>query len=265
MRSRYKYRFWLLSLAVHICLAIVFSLIAINQINSRDVDALNVSILKVKPIKPVEKLPYVKTPIAAPIIPMPDIQIERQLASAPSRSLTTHPLRSASEFTTKAAAVDSVVSQSTAQTARAEISVQGIVQYSRVDRHPTQPVATAVDLPLHSNAPLTSGMSGGGSLSDGSGKAGGSSLGRGAFNVQGGVDGTWMRDRVGLTSLVDAEGAANIDDTLSDVTEKLALGGGVPELPHGTPGAIVVGRGRNIMGRLNLARFEDPLHPSADI
>ena len=74
-----------------------------------------------------------------------------------------------------------------------------------------------------------------------------------------------MRDRVGLSSLIDAEGAANIEDTLSDVDEKVALGGGIPELPHGTPGAIVVGRGRNIRGRLNLARFEDPLHPSADI
>lgn len=263
MRSRYKYRFWLMSLAVHICLAIVFSLIAINQINSRDVDALNVSILKVKPVKPVEKLPYVKTPIAAPIIPMPDIQIERQLASAPSRSLTPHPVRSASEFTTKAAAVDSVVSQSTAQTARAEISVQGIVQSSRADRHPAQPVATAVDLPLHSNAPLTSGMSGGGSLSEGVG--GGYGGGRRAVSSGSNVDGTRESGRVGLKSLIGFEGAANIDDALTDVADKVALGGGVPELPQGTPGAIVVGRGRNIMGRLNLARFEDPLHPSADI
>ena len=76
---------------------------------------------------------------------------------------------------------------------------------------------------------------------------------------------TRTRGRVGIGSLVGAEGASNIDDTLSDVTEKVTLGDEVAELPPGSPGAIVVGRGRDIMGRLNLARFEDPLHPSADI
>lgn len=263
MKSRYKYRFWLMSLAVHLCLAIVFSLIAINQINSREVDALNVSILKVKPIKPVEKLPYVKAPISVPIIPMPDIQIERQIASAQSRALTTHPGRSASVFAAKATAVNSLVSQSTTQAARAEISVQGLVQSSRANRQPAQPLATAVDLPLHSNAPLTSGVSGGGSLSEGVG--GGFSGGHRVVSSGSNVDGTRESGRIGLTSLIGAEGAANIDDALSDVADKVALGGGMPELPHGIPGAIVVGRGRNIMGRLNLARFEDPLHPSADI
>ena len=69
------------------------------------------------------------------------------------------------------------------------------------------------------------------------------------------------RGHVGIGSLVGAEGATNIEDTLSDVTEKIILGGGVPELPSGSPGAIVVGRGRDIMGRLNLVRFENPLHP----
>lgn len=263
MKSRHKYRFWLISLAVHLCLAIVFSFITINQINSREVDTFNVSILKVKPVKPVEKLPHVKTPIVAPIIPMPDIQIKPQLASAQSRALTTHPVRSTSVFTTKAAAVDSVVSQSPPQSVRAEISIQGIVQSPRVNRHQAQPLGTAVNLPIQSNAPLATGLSGGSSLSDTDG--GGESVGHSAFSSGSNVDGTFESGRVGLTSLIDAEGAANIDDALSDVTEKVALGGGVPELPHGTPGAIVVGRGRNIRGRLNLARFEDPLHPSADI
>ena len=263
MKSRHQYRFWFISLAVHLCLAIVFSFITINQINSGDVDTFNVSILKVKPVKPVEKLPYVKTPIVTPIIPMPDFQIKPQFASAQSRALTTRPVKSTSAFTTKAAEVDSLVSQSPPQSTRDEIPVQGIVQSSRVNRHQAQSLGTAVNLPIQSNAPLAAGLSGDGSLSDSDG--GGGSVGRSAFSSGSHVDGTLESGRVGLTSLIDAEGAANIEDALSDVAEKVALGGGIPELPHGTPGAIVVGRGRNIIGRLNLARFEDPLHPSADI
>ena len=80
-----------------------------------------------------------------------------------------------------------------------------------------------------------------------------------------GVNQTRTRGHAGPDSLVGAEGTTSIEDTLSNVAEKVTLGGGVPELPSGSPGAIVVGRGRDIMGRLNLARFEDPLHPSADI
>ena len=263
MKSRRMYRFWFISLAIHICLAIVFSFITINQINLRDDDALNVSILKVKPVKPVEKLPHVKTLSVAPIIPMPDFEIEPQLTSARSRALTTHQARSNSVFTTKAAAVDTLTSQFPLQSTRTEISVQGIVGRSQADRHSDQPLGTAADLSIQSNAPLAAGLSGGGSFSDG--EEGGGSVGHSAFSSGSNVDRTRESGRVGLTSLIDVEGAANIDDTLSDVAEKVALGGGVPELPHGTPGAIVVGRGRNIRGRLNLARFEDPLHPSADI
>lgn len=263
MKSRHEYRFWFISLAVHLCLAIVFSFITINRTNSRDVNALYVSILKVKPAPPVEKLPRVKTPTVTPIIPPPDFQIKPQLASAKTRALTTQPVKSTSEFATKAVAVDTLVSQPRPHSARTDISAQGIFRSSHVNHRPAQPLATAVNLPTQSYVPLTTGPSGGGSLSDGEGS--GSSVGRGAFNSGNDVDGTWEGDHVGLSSVVDAEGAANIDDALSDVIEKVVLGGGVPELPHGTPGAIVVGRGRDIKGRLNLARFEDPLHPSADI
>ncbi len=88
-----------------------------------------------------------------------------------------------------------------------------------------------------------------------------SSAERGDFGLGNGVNQTRTRGRVGIGSLIGAEGATSIEDTLSDVTEKVTLGGGVPELPSGGPGAIVVGRGRDMMGRLNLARFENPIHP----
>ena len=203
MKSRRRYRFWFMSLAIHLCLAIVFSFITINQINSRDDDALNVSILKVNPVKPVEKLPHVKTPTVVPIIPMPDLEMKPQLTSGQSRALTTRPRRSNSVFTTKSVAVDTLVSQSLPQSTRAEISVQGIVRTSRADRHPAQPFGTAADLPIQSNAPLATGLSGGGSLSDG--EEGGGSVGHSAFSSGGNMDGTRESGRVGLTSLLDVE------------------------------------------------------------
>ena len=262
MKSHHKYRFWCVSLVVHLCLAMVFSFIIINQTTPTDVDALEVSILKIKPVPPVKKTPRIVAPPIAPT-PTPNFQIEPQLTSAQNRTLTTRQVRSTSVSAPKAAAVAAPASQPSAQSARAEISIQGA---SRINDHPDQSLATAVDLPIQSDAPLAAGLNEGSSLSGGGiGEGSGSGVGRGAFGLGGGVGQTRTKERVGIGSLVGAEGASNIDDTLSDVTEKVALGGGVAELPPGTPGAIVVGHGRDIMGRLNLARFEDPLHPSADI
>ena len=266
MKSHHKYRFWFVSLVIHLCLAIVFSIIIINQTIPTDVDALEVRIFKVKPVPPVTKIPRIEAPPIAPT-PAPNFQIKPQSASTQTRALTTQPVRSTSISAPKAVAVDAPVSQSSTQSARTEIAVRGVSQSSRVNNQPAHSLATAVDLPPQSDAPLAAGLSGNNSLS-GSGSIGegsGSGVGRGAFSSGGGVGQSRTKSRVGLTSLVAAEGTANIDETLSDVTEKVTLGGGVPELPSGSPGAIVVGRGRDMMGRLNLARFEDPLHPSADI
>ena len=261
MKSHHKYRFWCISLVVHLCLAMVFSFIIINQTAPTDVDVLEVSILKVKPIPPVKKTPRIVMPLIAPT-PTPNFQIEPQPTSAQNRTLTTRQVRSTSVSAPKAAAVAAPVAQPAAQSARAEISIQGA---SRTNDRPDQSLATAVDLPIQSDAPLAAGLSEGGSLSGSGGIGEGSGVGRGSFGLGGGAGQTRTRGSAGLGSLIGAEGASNIDDTLANVTEKVALGGGVAELPPGTPGAIVVGRGRDIMGRLNLARFEDPLHPSADI
>ena len=263
MRSQPKYRFWCVSLVVHLCLAMVLSIIIINQTTPSDVDALEVSIFKVQPVPTVKRIPQIVVPPVTPT-PTPNFEIEPQSTSAQTRTVTTRQVRSTSVSAPKAAAVASPISQPSTQSARPEISVQGV---SRANDQPAHSLATAVDLPIESDAPLAEGLSGNSSLSGtGSiGGGGGSGVGRGAFGLGGGVSQTRTRGHAGIGSLVGAEGASNIDDTLSNVAEKVALGGGVPELPPGTPGAIVVGRGRDIMGRLNLARFEDPLHPSADI
>ena len=263
MKSHAKYRFWFVSLALHLCLATVLSFIIINQTTPSDVDALEVSILKVQPVPAVKKVPRIVAPPITPT-PTPNFEIDHQLTSVQPRTVTTRQARSTSVSAPKAAAVAAPVSQPSAQSVRPEISVQGA---SRANDQPAQSLATTVDLPIESDAPLAAGMSGNSSLS-GAGSIGagdGSGVGRGAFGLGGGMNQTRTRGHAGIGSLVGAEGASNIEDTLSNVTEKVALGGGVPELPSGSPGAIVVGRGRDIMGRLNLARFEDPLHPSADI
>ena len=265
MKSHYKYRFWLVSLVVHLCLAIVFSIILINQTTLTDVDTLEVSIFKIEPV-PRVKTPNIKAPTGTPI-PIPDFHTQSRLAPAHTRALATHSAKFTSVSMPKATAVDAPVSQSLTQSAPAKISVQGASRSSRVNHQPAQLLATAIDLPFQSDALLAAGPSGDSSLS-GSGSIGegsGSGVGRGTFGLGTSADQTRPRDGAGLTSFVGAKETASIDDTLSDVTEKVTLGGGVPELPPGSPGAIVVGRGRDIMGRLNLVRFEDPLHPNADI
>ena len=266
MKSQHKFHFWVISLLVHLCLAMVFSFIIINQTTPSDVEVLEVSILKVKPVPPLKKTPRVQAPIINPT-PMPKFQIESQSTSAQARTLTAQPVRSTSVSVPRTVATDGSVSHPRTQSSPTQISVQGASQSSHANAQPAHSLATAVDLPVQSDAPLTAGLSGNSSLS-GTGSIGagsGSGVGRGSFGLGGGVGQTRTGGGAGLGSLVGAEGASNIDDTLSDVTDKVTLGGEVPELPSDSPGAIVVGRGRDIMGRLNLARFEDPLHPSADI
>ena len=131
--------------------------------------------------------------------------------------------------------------------------------------HTDDPVSDAPDaLTLSSPVVIGTGKNGERMSRAGSARIGtesGSGVERGDFGWGSGVNQNRTRGHVGIGSLVGTEGATNIDDTLSNVTEKVILGGGVPELPSGSPGAIVVGRGRDMMGRLNLARFENPLHP----
>ena len=95
MKSHHKYRFWFISLMVHLCLAIVFSIIIINQTTPSNVDVLYVSIFKIEPVPPMQKIPRIEAPPIAST-PTPNFQIERQLTSVQTRTLTAHPVRSIS-------------------------------------------------------------------------------------------------------------------------------------------------------------------------
>ena len=88
MRSHPKYRFWCAFLVVHLCLAVALSFIIINQTTLRDVDAIDVSILKVEPLPLVKKTPRVLAPVVTPV-PTPKFEIEPQSTSTQTRTLTT--------------------------------------------------------------------------------------------------------------------------------------------------------------------------------
>ena len=65
--------------------------------------------------------------------------------------------------------------------------------------------------------------------------------------------------REGLSMVLGKVGAANADDTLANVTKDMMLdrtGFGVPELPKGEPGGIVIGRGKDIRGYLRFPRVD---------
>ena len=153
MKSHHKYRFWLVSLVVHLCLATVFSFIIINQTTLSDVDGLEVSILKVKPVPPVKKPPRIEAPPIAPT-PTPNFQIERQSVLAqtglynPSGEIN---------FCICAENCGGGCPQflSLGHSLRAtQIAVQGA---SHANDPPAQSLTTAVDLPLQSDAPLAAG------------------------------------------------------------------------------------------------------------
>ena len=101
-------------------------------------------------------------------------------------------------------------------------------------------------------------------LSAGVGDGLGSGTGLGSFGSGSGFEQGRTQGSGKLNALVEGAGAANINASLSDVTENMVLGNGVPQLPKGSPGAIIQGRGKEIIGSLNLVRLDDPLHPNLD-
>ena len=101
-------------------------------------------------------------------------------------------------------------------------------------QHTTEALSTAAVLPTTSDALPTAGLRSNGlttdGVSSGIGDGLGTGAGRGAFGSGTGVTQGRGQNRVGLDSLVEGAGAANINASLSDVTENIVLGNGVPPL-----------------------------------
>ena len=254
---------WSISFVIHLGLAGLIGGYLVTQTQSfKDLIGPEISQSVNTPPKPQVRRPAIKlvqkpeVPIENTVITEP-VEVQQRVMNMAIIETSTVQPRAVSAFSNRALKLNAPVNPNVPKVVNSNAPMLQVVTYTD-----TPPSDASDGLALSS--PVVTG-SGGGSLS-GSGidEGSGSRVGRGDFGLESGVNQERTRDRIGIRSLVGTEGASNIEDTLSNVTEKVTLGGGLPELPGG-PGAVIVGRGRDIMGRLNLARFEDPLHPSNDI
>ena len=256
---------WAVSFAIHLGLAGIIGGYLLTQPQSfKDLGGTEISQTVNTPPKPQVRKPAIKlvqkpeVPIENTVVVEPVKVQQRAMNMAMIGTSAVEP-RTISAFSNQALKLNAPVNPNVPKVVNANAPMPQAITHT-VDLASNAPGTLTASSPVVTGSGGSS-LSGSGSIDEGSG----SGVGRSAFGLGDDVNQTLTRERVGIGSLVGAEGASNIDDTLSNVTKQVTLGGGVPELPFGSPGAIIVGRGRDIMGRLNLARFEDPLHPSADI
>lgn len=260
MKSDRIRRAWLVSLAVHFCLAAIFTYITITPKYIDEHDAIKISFLKVTPIPVKERIPFVETPVVIPT-PTPDLRINTQVESITRRASGGRTVKS----TMQSAGQSSRSGKPQFSPKHAQVAnVPVALQHQSIQA----PLVPLVDARIEADSPLSAQLSSGGALAGGVGEGSGSGLGsgrgRGSFGTQVGI-GQGHQNHIGLTSLINSEGAADIDESLAGISDNITLGNDIPPLPPGTPGAIIQGRGKDIIGRLNLVRLDDPLHPNADI
>ncbi len=262
MKSRRIHLALTLSLVAHVCLAVAVAYIALTVKYQMPRDTIDVSFFTVTPPKAKLRELNAPEPFVAPT-PVVNWQVARESEPTSRRSETV-----AREATSSLKSVSTmpVIADRPAAPKREQVNVAGAAPI-RPDT--TQPLSTAADLAIESDAPISAGLSQGSSLtaalSGGDGGGADAGTGRGAFGSAGGVSQGRGKSHSGLDSLVGGAGVANMNAALADVTENIVLGNSVPPLPKGTPGAIIQGRGKEILGRLNLVRLDDPLHPNLDI
>ena len=262
MKSRRMPLAWMVSLVVHACFAIVVGYIAISANPLKARDAIDVSFFILTPPQAAKRDIVAKPEVVVPTSIPPDLSVAPQTETTPRRTTPTRTARSSA----MAAPAASLTGGAPAAPRGQQVKVASA---SSVLQHTTQPLSTAAKLPTTSEALPTAGLPSEGGVTDGLsagvGDGLGSGTGRGAFGAGSGFGQGRMENRGRLNSLVEGAGAANIAASLSDVTENMVLGNGVPLLPKGSPGAIIQGRGKELLGRLNLVRLDDPLHPNLDI
>ena len=260
MRSRRTHLAWIVSLVVHACLAVVVGYFAISLNQQKIQDAIDVSFFIVSPPQAAQRDPISKPVVVA--TPVPDLRVVPQTEATPRRTRTTRAVKTS----TAAAPTAPLTTGSPAALRTEQVNVSNS---SSVLQHTAEPLSTAAVLPTTSDALPTAGLRSSGLTTDGIGTGIGDGVGtgagRGAFGAEVGVTQGRGQNHVGLDSLVKGAGTANVNASLSNVTENIVLGNGIPPLPKGSPGAVIQGRGKEILGRLNLVRLDDPLHPNLDI
>lgn len=250
----------MVSLVIHVCLAVVVGYIAISSQAQKAQDTIDLSFFIVTPPQ-AAKRDVIQKP-AVVTTPVPDLRVVPQTETTQRRTTVARAARSSST----AAPAASLRSSAPAAPRGQQIKV---ADASPVIQHAAQPLSTDAKLPITSDGLPTAGLPSGGAVADGIGVGIGDGLGsgtgRGTFGSGSGFGQGRAQSRGGLNSLVEGAGAANINASLSNVEKNMVLGNGVPQLPKGSPGAIIQGRGTEIIGSLNLVRLDDPLHPNLDI
>ena len=260
---------WFISFAIHFGLASIVGGYLVTQTQSfEDLTATEISQTANTPPKPQVRKPAIK------LVQKPEVSIENTAIVEPVKvQQRVMNMAIVGTSAVESQTISAFSNQALKLNAPISPNVPKVVNSNtpQILTHTVEPVSNAPDA-LALSSPVVTGTSKNGermrrriarssSIDEGSS----SGVGPGDFGLGGSVDQTRMGERVGIGSLVYAEGATSIEDTLFDVAEKVTLGGGVPELPSDGPGAIVVGRGHDMMGRLNLARFENPLHPFGSV
>ena len=258
MKSRRIPLAWMVSLVLHGCLAILVGYVAISSNQQKAQDAIDVSFFIVSPPQAAQRDLISKPVVVA--TPVPDLTVVPQTETAPRR--TTRTVKAS--MTAAPTAPPTTGSPAALRTQQVNVS-----NSTSVLQHTAGPLTTTAALPTTSEALPTAGLRSNGLTTDGIATGIGDNLGagagRGVFGSEVGVTQGRGQGHTGLDSLVKGDGAANVNASLSDVTENIVLGNGIPPLPKGSPGAIIQGHGKEILGRLNLVRLDDPLHPNLDI
>ena len=258
MKSRRMPLVWMVSFLLHACFAVVIGYIAISSKQLKAQDAIDVSFFIVTPPQAAKRDVIAKPAVVA--TPIPDLRVVPQTETTSRRTTLARAARSSAT----AAPAASLTAGAPAAPRGQQIKVPST---SPVLQHTEQSLSTAAVLPTTSDALPTAGLSSGGitdGLSAGVGDGLGSGTGRGSFGSGSGFGQARTQGSGRLNTLVEGAGAANINASLSDVEQNMVLGNGVPQLPKGSPGAIIQGRGKEIIGRLHLVRLDDPLHPNLD-
>lgn len=258
MKSRRMPLVWMVSFLLHACFAVVIGYIAISSKQLKAQDAIDVSFFIVTPPQAAKRDVIAKPAVVA--TPVPDLRVVPQTETTSRRTTLARAARSSAT----AAPAASLTAGAPAAPRGQQIKVPST---SPVLQHTEQSLSTAAVLPTTSDALPTAGLSSGGitdGLSTGVGDGLGSGTGRSSFGSGSGFGQARAQGSGRLNTLVEGAGAANINASLSDVEQNMVLGNGVPQLPKGSPGAIIQGRGKEIIGRLHLVRLDDPLHPNFD-
>ena len=259
MKSRRMPLVWMISLVLHACFAVVVGYMAISSKQLKAQDTIDLSFFIVTPPQAAKRDVMQKPAVVT--TPVPDLRVVPQTETTQRRTAVARAVRSSSNAA-PAASLASTPAAPRGQQVK-------ILSTSPVIQHTPQPLTTAAKLPTASDGLPTAGLPSSGTVADGIGVGIGDGLGngtgRGTFGSGSGLGQGRTQSSGSLNSLVAGAGAANISASLSDVEQNMVLGNGVPELPKGSPGAIIQGRGTEIIGSLNLVRLDDPLHPNLDI